>query len=102
MPGTPATPHHVSLSYTPDSHWRNRGEHIVGTDEIVAFLTRKWQRELDYSLRKSLWDFHDKPHCRPVPVRMPRRGRPVVAQLRQRAVGVHRHGTDVPAGSQHQ
>ena len=52
-------PEHVSLAYTPDSQWRNRGEHIVGRDEIVAFLTRKWERELDYSLRKSLWDFHD-------------------------------------------
>ena len=52
-------PERVSLGYTPDSQWRNRGEHIVGRAEIVAFLTRKWQRELDYSLRKSLWDFHE-------------------------------------------
>jgi uncharacterized protein len=52
-------PEHVSKSYTLDSQWRNRSEHVVGRDEIVAFLTRKWQRELDYSLRKSLWDFHD-------------------------------------------
>lgn len=52
-------PHHVSLAYTVDSQWRNRDEHIVGRDQIVAFLTRKWQRELDYTLRKSLWDFHD-------------------------------------------
>ncbi|MBV8786338.1 MAG: nuclear transport factor 2 family protein [Mycobacterium sp.] len=48
----------VSLAYTPDSHWRNRDEHIVGRDEIVAFLTRKWERELEYSLRKGLWSFH--------------------------------------------
>ena len=47
----------VSLAYTIDSRWRNRDEHIVGREEIVAFLTRKWQRELDYSLRKSLWSF---------------------------------------------
>ncbi len=52
-------PHRVSLSYTPDSHWRNRGEHIVGREQIVTFLTSKWRRELDYSLRKCLWDFHD-------------------------------------------
>lgn len=52
-------PHHVSLAYTVDSHWRNRDEHIVGRDQIVAFLTRKWRHELDYTLRKSLWDFHD-------------------------------------------
>ncbi|OBH40094.1 DUF1348 family protein [Mycobacterium mantenii] len=51
-------PQRVSLAYTVDSHWRNRDEHIVGRNEIVAFLTRKWQRELDYSLRKSLWSFH--------------------------------------------
>ncbi|CAM2757291.1 DUF4440 domain-containing protein [Mycobacterium intermedium] len=52
-------PERVSLAYTVDSEWRNRDEHFVGREEIVAFLTRKWQRELDYSLRKSLWSFHD-------------------------------------------
>ncbi|MGO8963603.1 DUF1348 family protein [Mycobacterium sp.] len=52
-------PDRVSRAYTVDSQWRNRGEHIVGRDEIVAFLTRKWQHELDYALRKSLWSFHD-------------------------------------------
>jgi uncharacterized protein len=52
-------PERVSLAYTPDSHWRNRHLHIVGRQEIVTFLTQKWQRELDYVLRKSLWDFHD-------------------------------------------
>jgi hypothetical protein len=51
-------PERVSLAYTIDSQWRNRDEHVVGRDEIVTFLTRKWQRELDYSLRKSLWSFH--------------------------------------------
>jgi uncharacterized protein len=52
-------PERVSLAYTPDSHWRNRDQHIEGRAQIVAFLTQKWQRELDYVLRKSLWDFHD-------------------------------------------
>jgi uncharacterized protein len=52
-------PELVSRGYTVDSQWRNRGEHIVGRDEIVAFLTRKWQRELDYSLRKGLWGFRN-------------------------------------------
>ncbi len=52
-------PEHVSKAYTVDSQWRNRSERIVGRNEIVAFLTRKWHRELDYSLRKALWDFHD-------------------------------------------
>src|SRR3981189_2922282 len=48
-------PEGVSLAYTVDSQWRNRDEHVVGREQIVAFLTRKWQRELDYVLRKSLW-----------------------------------------------
>jgi nuclear transport factor 2 (NTF2) superfamily protein len=52
-------PERVSLGYTVDSHWRNRDEHLVGRDAIVAFLTRKWQHELDYVLRKGLWAFHD-------------------------------------------
>jgi uncharacterized protein len=50
-------PERVSHAYTVDSQWRNRDEHVVGREQIVAFLTRKWQRELDYSLRKSLWSF---------------------------------------------
>ena len=58
-PGTPATPSGSARPTRLDSQWRNRGEHVVGRDEIVAFLTRKWQRELDYSLRKGLWGFHD-------------------------------------------
>jgi nuclear transport factor 2 (NTF2) superfamily protein len=41
-------PQRVSLAYTPDSAWRNRAEFVNGRDEIVAFLTRKWQKELDY------------------------------------------------------
>jgi nuclear transport factor 2 (NTF2) superfamily protein len=48
-------PEHVSLAYTVDSQWRNRDQHVVGRAQIVAFLTQKWQRELDYVLRKSLW-----------------------------------------------
>jgi uncharacterized protein len=52
-------PERVSLAYTPDSVWRNRDQFITGRAEIVAFLTAKWERELDYVLRKSLWDFHD-------------------------------------------
>jgi uncharacterized protein len=52
-------PERVSRAYTVDSQWRNRGEHIVGREAIVAFLTRKWQRERDYALRKNLWSFYD-------------------------------------------
>lgn len=52
-------PHKVSLAYTPDSVWRNRDEFLSGREEIVDFLTRKWERELDYALRKSLWSYND-------------------------------------------
>ena len=52
-------PQGVSLAYTPDSRWRNRSEFLHGRDEIVAFLTRKWERELDYRLIKELWAFTD-------------------------------------------
>ena len=47
----------VSLAYTEDSRWRNRAEFVQGRAEIVAFLTRKWNRELDYRLIKELWAF---------------------------------------------
>jgi nuclear transport factor 2 (NTF2) superfamily protein len=50
-------PERIALAYTPDSRWRNRAEFINGHDEIVAFLTRKWERELDYRLIKELWTF---------------------------------------------
>lgn len=52
-------PQRVSLAYTPDSQWRNRDLHLVGRDQIVAFLTAKWERELDYVLRKGLWSFSE-------------------------------------------
>jgi uncharacterized protein len=50
-------PHRVSLAYTPDSVWRNRDTFVVGREQIVQFLAAKWERELDYALRKSLWSF---------------------------------------------
>lgn len=50
-------PERVSLAYSVDSHWRNRAEFANGRTEIVALLTRKWQRELDYRLIKELWAF---------------------------------------------
>jgi nuclear transport factor 2 (NTF2) superfamily protein len=52
-------PERVALAYTLDSEWRNRDEFIKGRDAIVAFLQRKWARELDYRLRKELWSFTD-------------------------------------------
>jgi nuclear transport factor 2 (NTF2) superfamily protein len=50
-------PEQTALGYTPDSIWRNRAEFLTGRAEIVRFLTRKWQRELDYRLIKELWAF---------------------------------------------
>jgi uncharacterized protein len=52
-------PERVSLGYSPDSQWRNRAEFMHGRVEIKAFLTRKWNRELDYRLIKELWAFRD-------------------------------------------
>ncbi len=49
----------VSLAYSEDSTWRNRDRFIRGRDEIVQFLTSKWQRELDYRLVKELWTFSE-------------------------------------------
>ncbi|RBY96007.1 DUF1348 domain-containing protein [Blastococcus sp. TF02-8] len=52
-------PQRVALAYTEDTVWRNRDEFLTGRDEVVAFLTRKWEREIDYALRKELWAFTD-------------------------------------------
>jgi uncharacterized protein len=52
-------PDRVSLAYTPDSQWRNRSEFFNGRENIRAFLQRKWEKELDYRLRKELWSFTD-------------------------------------------
>ena len=48
-------PERVALAYTPDCAWRNRAEFFTGRAEIVAFLERKWARELDYRLIKEVW-----------------------------------------------
>ena len=50
-------PERVAKAYTVDSVWRNRDEFINGREEIVAFLRRKWAKELNYVLRKDLWCF---------------------------------------------
>ena len=52
-------PERVALAYTEDSRWRNRAEFFAGREAIVAFLRRKWVRELDYRLIKELWAFTD-------------------------------------------
>ena len=52
-------PERVSLAYTVDTEWRNRTEFINGRDEVVAFLKRKWAKELAYKLKKELWGFRE-------------------------------------------
>lgn len=52
-------PQAVALAYTPDSWWRNRSQFLQGRAAIVAFLTQKWQRELDYRLIKEVWAFEE-------------------------------------------
>jgi nuclear transport factor 2 (NTF2) superfamily protein len=52
-------PERVALAYSEDSEWRNRAEFVKGRDEIKAFLRRKWSRELDYRLKKTLWGFRE-------------------------------------------
>ena len=51
-------PERVAGAYTVDSRWRNRAEFFQGREAIVAFLQRKWARELEYRLIKELWAFH--------------------------------------------
>src|SRR3974390_1405521 len=51
-------PTHVAPGFSADSRWRNRSEFLQGREAIVAFLTRKWARELDYRLIKEIWAFH--------------------------------------------
>jgi uncharacterized protein len=52
-------PERVAAAYTADSRWRNREEWLTGRSEIIEFLRRKWEREVDYALRKDLWAFTD-------------------------------------------
>lgn len=52
-------PERVASAYTQESEWRNRSEFVHGREEIIAFLTRKWEREYEYVLRKSLWAYTD-------------------------------------------
>ena len=52
-------PERVALAYTVDSEWRNRTEFLHGREEIKPFLRRKWAKELDYRLKKTLWGFRE-------------------------------------------
>ncbi|ARU94243.1 nuclear transport factor 2 family protein [Tatumella citrea] len=50
-------PQRVSLVYSPDTFWRNRSEEVRGREQVVQFLQRKWNKELEYRLIKQLWAF---------------------------------------------
>ena len=52
-------PDRVALAYSEDSQWRNRTEFLTGRDQIKAFLRRKWAKEIDYKLKKTLWGFRE-------------------------------------------
>lgn len=52
-------PERISKAYTVNTEWRNRTEFINGREEVVAFLKRKWQKELHYKLKKELWGFRE-------------------------------------------
>lgn len=52
-------PERVSMAYTIDTEWRNRSEFLNGREEVKAFLTRKWAKEIGYKLKKTLWSYTD-------------------------------------------
>ncbi len=89
-------PAHVALAYTTDSRWRNRAEFLQGRDAIAAFLTRKWNREIDYRLIKEVWAFHENR----IAVRFARQ-RQLVPQLWQRELGIRCSRPDARAHRQH-
>ena len=80
-------PAKVALAYSPESRWRNRSEFFTGRDAIVAFLTRKWARELDYRLIKELWAFTGNRIAVRFVYSRARRGE-MVAEPRQRKLAV--------------
>lgn len=52
-------PENVCMAYTIDTEWRNRTDFISGREEVKQFLTKKWEKELDYKLKKELWGFRE-------------------------------------------
>ena len=84
-------PEKVALAYAIDSRWRNRSEFINGRMEIIAFLSRKWARELDYRSSGTM-GVHRLSHRGTLRLRMARRFRPLVSHLWQRELGIQRSG----------
>jgi nuclear transport factor 2 (NTF2) superfamily protein len=95
-------PERVALAYTEDSRWRNRSEFLEGRPAIVAFLTRKWQKELEYRLIKDLWAFDRNL----IAVRFQYEWRDDAGQwfrsYGNETVGIRRERLDAPARGQHQ
>lgn len=52
-------PERIAMAYTQDTEWRNRTDFINGREEVIAFLKRKWKKEIDYKLKKELWGFRE-------------------------------------------
>jgi uncharacterized protein len=52
-------PERVSLAYTVDTEWRNRTDFINGREQVIDFLKKKWEKEIDYKLKKELWGFRE-------------------------------------------
>jgi nuclear transport factor 2 (NTF2) superfamily protein len=81
-------PARVALAYSPDSRWRNRSTFLQGRAQIEAFLTQKWQRELDYRLIKELWAFREDRIAVRFAYEWHDADWPMVSQLRQRELGL--------------
>lgn len=52
-------PERVSLAYSIDTEWRNRTDFINGREQVISFLKKKWEKEMDYKLKKELWGFRE-------------------------------------------
>ena len=95
-------PEKVALAYTLDSRWRNRAEFVDGRPQIVAFLARKWTRELDYRLIKELWAFEGNRIAVRFAYEWHDDSGELVPLLRQRELGVRRRRPDAVAARLHQ
>ena len=95
-------PAKVALAYTTDSHWRNRSEFLKGRPAIVEFLTRKWQKESEYTTHQGALGLYRRSHRGALRLRMARQRGCVVPGLWQRKLAVQRERPDATAARQHQ
>jgi hypothetical protein len=89
-------PERVAVAYTEDSQWRNRAEFFQGRDAIRDFLRRKWEREQGLPAQEGALVLPRQSYLCPLRVRIARPGRSMVAQPRQRALGIRRARADAP------